>query len=452
MDSLYSISSRLVIAVLTFLFTAIPHVYAQSGHVMNGVGPTDQSMSGAGMAAPQDALTALHWNPASLTRLDGRILDVSLQLMMPTGAISSSVQAGAFGPDMGPEADLYGSTESSAGPFPIPSVGYAYAHPDSRLAYGFSVFGVGGFGVDYEGATLQNMNPILTPQMANGGMGFGALSSSFMLMQISPTVAWRLTDHVSVGLAPTLNLAQLELSVFPATAPILIDPQNPMSGLYPDAPAAWAKGLGFQAGVHVTPSESFEIGLSWKSPQWFEEFTFAPESVPGAEEYTFRLDYPMIVSGAVAWKGFDRLLLAADIRYIDFSSAEGFNVSGFDDRAAVRGFGWESVTVFALGAQYDLTPRLPIRAGWAFNESPVGHDVAFFNAPAPAIVKHHLSGGFGYQFSESVGVSVAAQYGFRNECDGVWKSPMFSDGENPYTSVRHELSTFTLVAGIGLAF
>ena len=442
---------RGISAISLRLFTASPGVLAQSGHVMNGVGPVDQAMSGAGMAAPSDALTALHWNPAVITTLSADRLDVSLQLMMPSGTITSSVGAGAFGP-MGPEIALQGSTDSDAGPFPIPSVGYVHARPDSRWAYGFSVFGVGGFGVDYELASSDNMNPILTPQMPEGGMGFGALSSSFMLMQISPTVAYRITDRVSVGVSPTLNLAQLELSVFPATAPTLMDPQNPMSGMYPDAPATWARGVGLQAGLHAAVSETFDVGLSWKSTQWFDEFEFEPTSVPGAADYTFRLDYPMIVSGAVAFSGIDRLLLAADVRYIDFAGTTGFDQTGFDEQAAVRGFGWQSVTVFALGAQFDVTPELPVRIGWAYNDSPVSHDAAFFNAPAPAIVKHHLSGGFGYRISPSAGFSFAAQYGFRNECHGMWKNPMFPDGENPYTSVKHELSTFTLVGGFDFRF
>ena len=404
------------------------------------------------MAAPQDALSALHWNPTSIAAFSGRSLDVSLQLMMPDGRISSTVEAGAFGPQMGPGARLTGITESTAGPFPIPSVGYISRRPDSRLAFGFSVFGVGGFGVDYESATAGNMNPILTPQIPEGGMGFGALSSSFMLMQISPTLAYRVNDRVSVGVAPTFNLAQLELSVFPATAPTMMDPQNPMSAMYPDAPAAWASGIGFQAGLHAQASRSLQLGLSFKSPQWFNDFTFEPTRVGGASEFDFRLDYPMILSAAAAWTGMDGLLVAADVRYIDFASTEGFNKTGFDETAAVRGFGWESVTVAAFGVQYEVRPDLPVRLGYAWNQSPVQDDVAFFNAPAPAIVMHHLSGGLSVPVNRSVRISVAAQYGFKNECEGVWQSPMFPGGQNPYTSVRHELSTLTVIGGIHVGF
>ena len=149
--------------LLSFVACLAATTQAQTGHVLNGVGPIDQGMSGAGMAMPQDALTALHWNPASIFAVPGQSLDISLQVMMPTGSLSSTVGVGAFGQIPGPAgpmpfpwAALDGSTDSDAGVFPIPSLAYARAQPDSRIAFGVSAFGVGGFGVDYAswGSTL----------------------------------------------------------------------------------------------------------------------------------------------------------------------------------------------------------------------------------------------------------------------------------------------------------
>lgn len=120
---------------------------AQTGHVLNGVGPIDQGMSGAGMAAPQDALTALHWNPAAIFAVPGKTLDIGIQFMMPTSSITSSAQQNAFGPPemggFGPPMTFEGSTDSGAGPFPIPSIGYVHNPEGGRLAWGFSMYGVG---------------------------------------------------------------------------------------------------------------------------------------------------------------------------------------------------------------------------------------------------------------------------------------------------------------------
>ena len=443
-----------LIITLAFLSGMAPLAHAQTGHVLNGVGPIDQGMSGAGMAAPQDALTALHWNPAAIVTLPGHTFDLGIQLMMPTSTITSSVQAGAFGPAFGPPVTMSGATDSDAGPFPIPSIGVVLAPEGSKWAFGFSAYGVGGFGVDYAGSMT---NPILSPQMPNGGMGFGAMKSAFMLLQVSPTVAYRFNDKVSFGFSPTWNMANLELSVFPATAPQFIDafgtptvPQDDLP-LYPDAPATWALGWGFQAGFHAVVNEDLSLGVSFKSRQSFNDFKYEPETA-GAPDYRFQMDFPMIVSGALAYTGVDDLLLALDVRYIDYANTPGFDEVGFDNQFAVKGFGWDAVTVVAVGAQYMLAEGFPVRVGYAFNNSPISDEVAFFNAPAPALVEQHISAGFSYLINDKINVSLAGQYAPNVENTGIWKNPMFPGGENPATSITNELSTLTLIGGVSVSF
>ena len=100
-----SIWQPITAVMLASLFLATSSM-AQTGHVLNGVGPIDQGMSGAGMAAPQDALTALHWNPAAIVQVPGQTFDLGIQFMMPTSTITSSVQQGAFGPSVWPSNDV----------------------------------------------------------------------------------------------------------------------------------------------------------------------------------------------------------------------------------------------------------------------------------------------------------------------------------------------------------
>jgi len=443
------LGKHLMTAAIVFTLSASMS-FGQTGHVLNGVGPIDQGMSGAGMAAPQDALTALHWNPAAILARPGKTLDIGLQLMMPTSTVTSEVQQGAFGPGFGPPVLLSGSADSDAGPFPIPSIGFIFNKPESRLAFGLSAYGVGGFGVDYAGS---NTNPILTPQMPQGGMGFGAVESTFMLLQVSPTIAYKVNDNIWVGLSPTLNLASLELSVFPGTAPQFIDafgtptiPQDDLP-LYPDAPAAWATGFGFQVGIHAVVNEDVSVGISFKSPQKFSDFEYDPQTA-GAADYTFRMDFPTIISGGIAYTGVDKLILAADVRYIDYANTKGFDEVGFDDRFAVKGFGWDAITVVALGLQYEVADGVPVRFGYSWNDNPIGDDVAFFNTPAPALVMSHISGGISFNVTDKIKASFAGQYALNTEVEGEWKNPMFPGGSNPATMVRSELSTLTIIGGL----
>jgi len=437
-----------------------PTSHAQIGHVLSGVGPVDQGWVGAGTANPQDALGALHWNPASIAGLESPSLSVSLQLLFPSGSISSTVNQGAFGP-FGPPITLNGETESNAGPFPIPAIGYVYRKPGARWTLGVSAFGVGGFGVDYEGSAPPfdqqgnvvnpDANPILTPQLPRGGYGFGAMLSEFVLLQLSPTFAYQVTDVLSFGIAPTFNYALLEVNPFPAATPQMVDTPTPAGTvplpLYPDAPSEGAFGFGFQAGVQVRGETGLYLGGSYKSPQWFNDFEFESQEIPGFAPFTFRLDYPQILSFGVGYEGLDRWAFAADVRYIDFENAEGFSESGFDENLAVTGFGWNSILVLAAGVQYEVTDRLPVRVGYSFNENPIDDAMAFFNAPSPAIIQNRVSGGVSYVVSNRVRASLAAQYGFENEVEGPWVIPLLG-GEAAGTTVKSELSTFFVIFGV----
>ncbi|NNE45712.1 MAG: hypothetical protein HKN37_03540 [Rhodothermales bacterium] len=455
-------SLSLLTAVLLLLAGSFTTVMAQSGHVLNGVGPIDQAMAGAGMAAPQDALVPVHWNPAAIAMSKESRFDLSIQFLQPTGSIESSVNQGAFGPAPSPPfppgtplppAAMSGSTDSDAGPFPIPALGYVRVMPESNLTFGLGAMFVGGFGVDYEaspspfnqdGSFNPNVNPILTPQQAQGGLGFGAIKSEFALLQVNPTIAYKLSEQVAIGFAPTINYALLQVSPFPAAPPDMA------TGLYPDGPRTGALGFGFQVGVHAEGASGLSAGLSIKSPQWFQDFEFTSEEITAGSEFAFNLDYPMIISGGLAYTGVENLLLAADVRYIDFSNTDGFKDSGYNNMNAVAGFGWESIIVAALGIQYEVADGYPVRFGYSFNENPLPDDLAFFNTPANALIQHRIAGGVGVRISDRVNANVAVQYGLENSGEGPWVFPAAMGGSNPGTSVKNTLSTLTFIAGASI--
>lgn len=433
---------RTLFSMLVLSFGILPFAFAQTGHVLNGVGPTDQSWSGAGMAAPRDGLAALHWNPASITTFDASQLDASLQLMVPTTDLTSSIEPGAMGPGA-PPIRLSGTTASDTGPFPIPAVGFVYRPAESRSSFGLSAIGVGGFGVNYAASepTSPDGNPILFPQSAGG---FGAVESSFALFQVSPTYAYAFSDHFALGFAPTVNVGILEVSPFPAAPPDL-------SG-YPQGPSATAFGIGVQVGAHYDTGTGLRAGASVKSPQFFQDFEF--ES--GDRTFAYNLDYPMILSAGVAYDGIDRLTVVGDVRYIDFEHTDGFQAATFDAMGAVTGFGWESIWVVALGVEIEVTDRVPLRLGYAYNQNPIQDGVAFYNVASPAIVQHHISGGGSYRLTDRVTASVAVQYAPRNEVTSEMQSPLVLQATGhsnvPGTSVTSELSTVTAVAGVSVRF
>ncbi len=440
-----SVIPSIIFLVSLGIITAATPVSAQVGHTLSGVGPVDQAMSGAATANPQDVLGAIHWNPATLTSFDTSQLSIGIQLLFPSSNLSSSVSAGAFGP-FGPPVALSGTTEGKAGPFPMPALGYIRGIGDSNWTFGVAALVAGGFGTDYALSTSFADNPINLPQPPNG-LGFGAINSTFAMMQLVPTFAYRVNDNISVGIAPTINYALLEVAPFPAAAPD--DANGDGFPSYADAPSTGAVGFGVQAGIHVTMDSGISLGASIKSPQNFSEFEFDGKNESGAaKSMVFDLDYPMIISAGVGYSG-EKIEIAADVRYIDYENTNGFSDSGFDNTGAVAGFGWKSITVVAVGLQYRVTEKMPIRLGYSFNENPIEDDLTFFNTPANAIIQSRISGGLSYDATEKLTASLGFQYGLENSIEGNWKHPQF--GTIQGATVKSTLSTLFLMFGIQMS-
>src|SRR5205823_2776319 len=100
------------------------------------------------------------------------------------------------------------------------------------------------------------------------GFGLGPLNSNLQVFQIAPTAAYKVTDRLSVGFAPTVTLADLRADPAFITAPNLGD------GFPPATHTRISWGLGFQAGLYYATDAHWNFGVAYKSPQWLEPFRF----------------------------------------------------------------------------------------------------------------------------------------------------------------------------------
>jgi len=257
-------------------------------------------MGGAATAAPIDAAGALFWNPAAITGLDHNEIGFGAEVLIPRTTITSRVAANSFGPGL-PAQNLSGTTGGNNGVFTLPSFGLVYKPEDSPITYGFGLFALGGFGVNYP---VTKTNPILNPQFPNG-FGIGPLYSQYQVLQLAPTIAYKVTDEWSVGFQRNLDLSAPAPDPAIFTDPTLIQPPIGQGPVYGDATHSRSRvGGGFQAGVYYAPTElNWSFGASFKSPQWFETSTYPsvnPQGQAGRSKIDF--DFPMIASIGTAYR------------------------------------------------------------------------------------------------------------------------------------------------------
>jgi long-chain fatty acid transport protein len=422
-------STKLALSLLVLISAALP-ARAQMGILLTGAGPVNRSMGGATVGAPIDASGTLYWNPGAMSALPSSSMDFGVELLAPQTRLSSSIMGFGSGSDRGDD-----------GVFAIPSMALVYKPDDSAFTYGLGVFTIGGFGTNYPGSTT---NPILTPQVPLPKMGgLGSIYSDLAVLQLTPNISYQVTDRLSIGGGPTLTMASLAADPLFLTAPT--------NGIYPAGThnqLNW--GGGFQVGAYYKLDDGWSVGASVKSPQWMDSFHFDTVNVLGVpHEAAFRFNIPMIVSLGVGYTGFDRWTLAADVRYVDYHNADGFDQGGFTSTGAVAGLGWRSIFALSLGAQYQMTDHFSVRMGYSYNQDPISDSQTSFNVASSTILEHAIYCGFSYQVSDALSLSLAYAHAFQNSISGPLVTPA---GAVPGSSVGLTTSADLLVLGLTVKF
>jgi long-chain fatty acid transport protein len=413
------------------------------GVALPAAGPINQSMGGAAVAAPLDATGALFWNPAAISGLECSEMSFGLGLLLPTTDVASSLSAGSIFPGF-PPIGLQGSNRSNAGVTPLPTAAYVQKLEDSDLTFGIGMFGIGGFSTNYPASAV---NPVVMPPPPRG-LGLGHVYAELEILQVAPTVSYQLTDRLSIGVSPTVDIARL--SVDPA---FLAAPDDANLDGFPTYPSGTATsytwGLGVQFGLFYK-APNWNLGFSLKSPQWFDDFRAnSSDEIGLPRKVTNEFDFPMIASWGVAYTGCERWVIASDFRYYDFRNTDGFRSAAFNGDGSVTGLGWKNIFGLASGAQYQVTDCWFLRMGYAYNQNPVGNEVAFFNIASPLITQHVLSVGTSYKFTHNCMFSISYSHAFQNRVTGPIETPA---GAIPGSSVTDSTSADLLYTGLSVFF
>ncbi len=413
-------------------------VYAQAGHIMQGIGAHNMSMGGAATAQPLDISGALHWNPAAISAFDKKIFSANAGFFFSSPELSSTAPT--------PGGPMSGTTKDDRGVSVMPALAMVWGKKDSKHTLGLSAFGISGFGVTFP---QSSSNPINMPQ--NMG-GFGKLLSDYQLMQVGVTYAYKLNPQFSIGVAPTFNYSALKLEPNPLASP-------DMAKGYPVSERASALGFGGQVGVFYNSGKGIKLGVSYKTQQSFKDFTFKSKYLDGttAPEVKFKMNYPAILSFGAGYSN-DKIDIAADYRFVNYEKTDGFEAKGWTSTASVKGFGWKNMSVISAGIQYKGIKKLPLRVGYTYSGCPIESQLAFFSTPATAIIKNAFQFGFGYEASKHVTLNAAYHHGASGDgISGPLLSPMMVSASNPYgavpsSSVSYKMTTDLIMFGINYTF
>lgn len=412
---------------IVFLLIALSgaHVSHGQGIIISAGGPIHRSMGGASTAAPTSAISALYWNPATISGMNRGELEVGVDLLATDHQVRST-----FGP-------FEGATDADPGELPVPNFGWVHQIEGSRWTFGLGVTSVAGFKTSLE---ADPTNPVLSPQPT----GLGGVNSEATFLQLTPVLSYAVNNRLSLAAGPLITTGQIGID------PFVFDGVNADLTYSSGRAAKYHWGGGFQAGAYYVGENGVNWGASIKSPTWMEQFEFQGRDENGLPRtLTADLDLPLIVSVGAALVSYEDWLFAMDARFIDYGNTDGLGDSAtFQPDGSLNGLDWSSIFALSVGAQRRVNERLQVRCGYTYNQNPVQDNESFYNVASPLIYEHLLGLGASYHFCSNVSFNVAYSHYFENTREGPIVSPVI--GPVPGTSVTNRLSADVYSFGISM--
>ncbi|MEY4756622.1 MAG: hypothetical protein RJA34_1520 [Pseudomonadota bacterium] len=410
MRSTHSASATrlLPIAAALLLGGTLSTAYATNGMLMEGYGPIATGMGGASQAY-DNGTGAMAQNPATLALMsDGAHLDVAV---------------GVLGPDV--SSSMMGMTAKSGGTsYVMPALGYM--RRSGALTFGLGVFAQGGMGTEYAGDSF-----IANPGVSSGLPARSELGVGNVIFPVSLQVDPKLTVGAalkfiwsSLDMAMTVPFSMfspapgglitggtMNPSAFgPASAAtIKFSDQNDFTG------AAKSTGFGLTLGGTYKVDNALTLGGSYQMKSALGDMqtsgSGASISLDGNLADTGKISVidfqmPSVLAFGASLQANPDLLLAADVKRIGWAnSMKSFKMryttamdpsgGSYIDFALPQN--WKDQTVLSLGAAWKANEQLTLRAGLNLANNPVPDSTV--NPLFPAIVKNHVTFGFGYKAS-----------------------------------------------------
>lgn len=415
------VANKLPLYLLTLMVAS--STWATNGYSPTGFGTANKGLAGAGVAFPQDAMTAAT-NPAGMVYVGNRI-DAGVALFSPADRGFTADPYVDPNPLVPPQSIPSGTYDSVNDLFLIPHFGWNRAI-DEHSAIGVSIGANGGMNTEYTQPIWQN---------------FGAASAptgvDFAQMFMGVTYARKINAHNSVGIMPIIAVQRFKAQGLEPFQGLSLSPTKVSNNGYD---YSWGGGL--RIGWLGEVAENLSVAASIQSRLYMTPF----EDYRGlfAEQGDFDVPPTMVVG--LAYKIVPDVTLVFDFQRIWYGEVKSLSnpndtaIGGPGDFLGADnglGFGWNDIDIYKLGVQWDYSPTWTFRAGVSHANQLFAHGNALFNVLAPATPRTHASLGLAHRMGKHE-FSFAYTHAFRETIGGT--NPTFTGGQTGHVEMsQHEL-------------
>ncbi len=321
---------------------------------------TEQSSLGlgrayAGAGIVGDDLSAVHYNPAGMTLLEGT--------RFQAGTTWIALNADYNGKD--------GSSENGRLKGQMIPAGYVTHQVNDKIWLGFAMTVPFGMGTEYDKGWAENQR---------------GTDAKIYTFDMNPNIAWKVSEFLSVGAGVSVQYAKAKLGM---------GLEQEVFGQYAYVGHGKIEGdswdWGFNLGVMISPTDKLRFGLAYRSSIEHDaegDFTFSngQGDLAAVNGYVFNMttsiETPDTVMLTSTWETTDKLRLSGLIRWANWSDFDELKIKNtvpgrvdsmthgaFREKTVINE--WQDTWLFSVGADYRINDAFTVRGGLAYETSPV---------------------------------------------------------------------------------
>lgn len=393
---------RLLLAIASFLAASPPAVQALGIRILHQ--DPDATARGEAFTATADKPSAIYYNPAGITQLEG-----------------DNLQLGAYGIAINVDHRAPGTRQFSDTPDRFQSIAqlfYTRTLAMARATVGFGVYSPYGLGTEW---------PDESPFRSY------ATKSKLVYLCLNPVAAIKLTDSLSLAGGFTANYghADLRRGVLVPGDEFRFDGNG------------WS--YGFTAGILWQPANEHSFGITYRSRSIMDfdgsvrVNSRTPFLFPSSREHaSLEFDFPQHIMFGYSYRPAPGWNFEADVDWTDWQDVGTLHIRK-DSGDLFQTFDWRSRFTYKVGATHAFSNRLALSAGYFYGESATPD--RNFNPSVPNLTLHVFSIGGSYR-SESwdIGLTYNVGYGPKRTVTGSTPTAVGESADGDYTFIGHGLS------------
>lgn len=432
-------SSPRLLACWLAVLLLVPSLATAGSILVPGVGTRASALGGAFIGLADD-YSAVHWNPAGITQIDGVEVTVAGGDCVPLGSREGFIQfEGVDGYDVPVQEAIEATTDSdhhlTPGLFAYSGAGPLCGVFDK---VGIAVYTLSDYGVLWTGEEVYGDLIARYVTIPDNPSGYRQVmgeapdhESNIRSYAISPVVAKEIIPGLSIGVSGHAVYSHFEQAGGGWYEETYYDSSKLHPVTYREDLTGWTYGA--TVGVLYRASQNLSVGATVRTPMTITyegdikvNSTFdALNATPKSESFDFT--YPMWVGGGLAYRNFlfDDMTLTADVQWTQWSTVDKIerDISGeLPIGDMMQPLDWDDTINFAFGIDYRLSRQLSLAFGYRNEPSPVPDETFDFtmtqvgqNVVGAAVGYRQelweLNAGFSYYMSEKREITSGAMYG-----------------------------------------